>query len=114
MKVIKTKIKDLLIIKKKTFIDKRGSLREIYKENVLSKKFVFEIISKSKKNVLRGLHMQTTKMQGKYVSVLKGKVLDVAVDMRKNSKTFGKHYKIILSEKMQLLSIYLQDFFMVF
>jgi len=106
MKVIKTKIKDLLIIKKKIFKDKRGSLREIYKENVLSKKFVFAIISKSKKNVLRGLHMQTTKMQGKYVSVLKGKVLDVAVDMRKNSKTFGKHYKIILSEK-NATSIYI-------
>ena len=55
--------------------------------------------SRSKKNVLRGLHMQTKKKQGKFVSVLKGAILDVAVDLRKNSKTFGKHFKIDLTEK---------------
>ena len=49
--------------------------------------------------MLRGLHMQTKKQQGKFVSVVKGKILDVCVDCRKNSKTFGKHYKVILSEK---------------
>ena len=79
--------------------DSRGFLREVTLEKYLDKKLIFTLVSKSKKNVLRGLHMQRKKMQGKYVSVLKGKVLDVVVDMRKNLNTFGKHYKIILSEK---------------
>ena len=99
MKIIKTKIKDLLIIKKETYKDNRGYLRELYKEKTLSKKFIFEIISNSKKNVIRGLHLQTNNSQGKYVSVLKGKAFDVAVDLRKNSKTFGQHVSIILSAK---------------
>ena len=99
MKIYKTKFKDLLVFKSQNFYDKRGFLREVTYEKYLNKKLIFTIVSKSKKNVLRGLHMQTKKMQGKYVSVLKGKVLDVVVDMRRNSKTFGKHYKTILSEK---------------
>ena len=99
MKIIKTKIKDLLIIKKETFKDKRGFLRELYRENLLSKKFIFEIISYSKKNVVRGLHLQTKNSQGKFVTVVKGKIFDVAVDLRKNSKTFGKIYNCILSER---------------
>lgn len=99
MKIYKTKFKDLLVFKSKNFNDKRGFLREVTYEKYLNKKLIFTIVSKSKKNVLRGLHMQTKKMQGKYVSVLKGKVLDVVVDMRQKSKTFGKHYKTILSEK---------------
>ena len=56
-------------------------------------------MSKSKQNVLRGLHLQTKNQQEKFISVVKGKILDVVVDLRKNSKTFGKHFKIILSEK---------------
>ena len=99
MKIYKTKFKDLLIFKSKNYYDSRGFLREISLEKYLNKKLIFTLYSKSKKNVLRGLHMQTKKMQGKYVSVLKGKVLDVVVDMRKNSNTYGKHFKIILSEK---------------
>ena len=99
MKIYKTKFKDLLVFKSQNFNDKRGFLREVTYEKYLNKKLIFTIVSKSKKNVLRGLHMQTKKMQGKYVSVLKGKVLDVVVDMRQKSKTFGKHYKTILSEK---------------
>tara|TARA_B100001093_G_C26125478_1_gene716830 strand:- start:33 stop:551 length:519 start_codon:yes stop_codon:yes gene_type:complete len=99
MKIYKTKFKDLLIFKSQNYNDSRGFLREVTFEKYLNKKLIFTIVSKSKKNVLRGLHMQTKKMQGKYVSVLKGKVLDVVVDMRKKSKTFGKHYKAILSEK---------------
>ena len=58
MKIIKTKIKDLLIIKSKTFRDKRGSLRETYRKNIIGKNFPFDIISSSKKNVIRGLHFQ--------------------------------------------------------
>ena len=56
-------------------------------------------MSVSKKNVIRGLHYQKKKNQGKFISVIKGKILDVVVDIRKNSKTFGKHFSIILSEK---------------
>ncbi len=106
MKIIKTKIKDLLIIKKETFKDKRGFLRELYRENSLSKKFIFEILSKSNKNVIRGLHLQKRNSQGKYVTVLNGKAFDVAVDLRKNSKTFGQHVSIILSGK-QNISFYI-------
>lgn len=58
MKIIKTKIKDLIIIKKETFKDKRGFLRELFRENIIPKKFVFDIMSKSNKNVIRGLHLQ--------------------------------------------------------
>ena len=56
-------------------------------------------MSYSKKNVIRGLHIQTKKSQGKFISALKGRVYDVAVDLRKNSKTFGKYFSCILSEK---------------
>jgi dTDP-4-dehydrorhamnose 3,5-epimerase len=99
MKILKTKIKDLLIIEKQTYKDNRGFLRELYKENTLSEKFKFQILSKSKKNVVRGLHIQQKKQQGKYVTILNGKVFDVAVDLRKNSKTFGQHFSLILSGK---------------
>ena len=99
MKIIKTKFKDLLIIKNKRFLDSRGFFREILIEKLLKKKFPFNIISVSKKNVIRGIHFQAKNTQGKFISVIKGKIFDVAVDLRKNSKTYGKHYKIILSEK---------------
>ena len=99
MKVIKTKFKDLIIIQKKYFKDSRGYFLELYKNKIIKKNFPFTCISLSKKNVIRGLHLQTKNAQGKYISVLKGRVLDVVVDLRKNSKTFGEHFKIILSEK---------------
>ena len=110
MKIIKTKIKDLLIIKKETYNDYRGFLRVLYKEKSLSKKFIFDILSSSKKNVIRGLHLQKNNSQGKYVTVLKGKAFDVAVDLRKNSKTFGKHVSIILSSD-QNISFYIPEGF---
>ena len=56
-------------------------------------------MSKSKKNVLRGMHLQTKNQQEKFITVVKGKILDVVVDLRIKSKTFGKHFKILLSEK---------------
>ena len=99
MNKIKTNIKGLIILKGKTFYDARGFLRETFKKKIIKKNLIFTIISKSNKNVLRGLHLQTINAQDKYISVLKGKILDVAVDLRKNSKTFGKHFKLILSEK---------------
>ena len=99
MKKIPTKLKDLYIFKGLNFKEKRGYLRELTIEKLIGKKLIFNILSKSHKGVLRGLHFQSKNSQGKYVSVLKGKILDVAVDLRKNSKTFLRHFKIILSEK---------------
>ena len=98
MKKIKTKLKDLVLVKSKVFSDKRGFFKEIEKKNILKKKFVFDCFSYSEKNTLRGLHLQTTKSQAKFITVVQGKILDVVVDLRKNSKTFGQHYKIVLSE----------------
>ena len=97
--MIKTKIKDLFIIKNKPFKDKRGYFKELIRENIINKKFPFLVMSYSKKNVIRGLHLQSKKSQGKFISVIKGKIFDVAVDLRKNSKNFGKYYGRILSEK---------------
>ena len=99
MKIIKTKIKDLLILKSKNFRDNRGYLREIFRKDILNKNFPFNLISCSNKNVLRGLHFQYKYSQAKLITVTNGKILDVAVDLRKKSKTFGKHFSIILSEK---------------
>lgn len=99
MKIYKTKIKDLLVIKQKNNIDNRGSLREIYNKKLLNKKFIFEYCTTSKKNILRGFHFQSKFQQAKYVNVLKGKILDVVIDLRKRSKTFGKTFKIILSKE---------------
>ena len=99
MKKIKTNLKGLFIIKSKIFYDNRGFLREAFKKKIIKKNLIFAIVSKSKKNVLRGLHLQKKNQQDKCILVLKGKIIDVAVDMRKKSKTYGKHYKIILSDK---------------
>ena len=99
MKITRTKFKGLNIFESKNFFDNRGYFRELSIEKTIKKKLIFTVVSKSKKNVLRGLHMQRTNKQGKYLSVVKGKILDVVVDCRKNSKTFGKNYKIILSQK---------------
>jgi len=99
MKILKTKFKDLLVFKSKNFYDNRGYFRELALEKKIKKRLVFTVVSRSKKNVLRGLHMQQKKQQGKYISCIKGKILDVVVDCRMKSKTFGKHYKILLSEK---------------
>ena len=99
MKIIKTKIKDLLIVKKNTYNDKRGFLRELYRKELFSGNFIFDILSKSKKNVLRGLHLQKRNPQGKYVTVLNGKIFDVAVDLRIKSKTFGHYLSLIISDK---------------
>jgi len=97
--MIKTKFKDLFIIQNKSFKDNRGYFRELIREEKISKKFPFLVMSFSKKSVIRGLHIQQKKSQGKFISVIKGKIFDVAVDLRKNSKTFGKYYQCTLSEK---------------
>ena len=111
MKIHKTKFKNLLVFKSKNFFDNRGHFRELALEKKIKKKLIFTVMSKSKKNVLRGLHMQKKFKQGKYISCLKGEILDVVVDCRKKSKTFGKHFKIILSEK-NCKSIYIPPGFL--
>ena len=99
MKTLKTNFKGLEIFESQNIFDNRGYFREVFIKKKYRNDLIFTVVSKSKKNVLRGLHMQVKKQQGKYVSVVKGKILDVCVDCRKNSKSFGKNYKIILSEK---------------
>ena len=99
MKIIPTKFSGLKVIESKIFKDTRGFFKEDFKKKFFKeKKFIFGCTSSSKKNVLRGLHLQTKFSQAKYLSILKGSILDVVVDLRKNSKTFGKHFKIILSD----------------
>lgn len=101
--IIKTPIKDLVIIQPKVFGDERGFFLETYnkksfEELGLTMEFVQDNHSKSKKGVLRGLHFQTKYTQGKLVRVVKGSVYDVAVDLRYDSETFGQWYGVLLSE----------------
>jgi len=100
MKIFYTKIKGLKIIQGNQFTDNRGSLKVTFHKKTMNfEKFIFEYSVISKKNVIRGLHFQYKFKQAKLIYVLKGKVLDVVVDLRKNSPTYGKYYSIILSEK---------------
>ena len=110
MQIIRTKINDLLIIKQKNNIDRRGNLRETFNKKILKKEFVFEYCTTSKARALRGFHFQHKYQQAKFVNVLKGKILDYVIDLRKNSKTFGKTYKVILSDK-NCLSLYIPEGF---
>ena len=96
--IIKTSFEGLLIIQNKKFNDQRGYFKELLRERQLNKKFPFVVMSFSKRNVVRGLHIQSKNSQGKFVSVIKGKIFDVVLDLRKNSKTFGKIFTSILSE----------------
>ena len=111
MKIKSTKFKDLKIISSPVYYDKRGFFRETFKNNFfLKKKFIFTCVSSSKKNVIRGLHLQKKFAQGKYLSVLKGEIFDVVVDLRKNSRNFGKYFSIRLSDKNGL-SIFIPEGF---
>ena len=104
MKIIKTPIPDLLIVEPDVFNDQRGYFFEVYNQeryfnNNMNMQFVQDNESKSGKNVLRGLHFQKPPFaQGKLVRVIQGKVLDVAVDIRKGSPTYGKHVAVELTE----------------
>lgn len=100
---IETEIKDLYIIESTVFEDDRGYFTETYNYNDfkaagLDMTFVQDNQSKSKKGVLRGLHFQKQNPQGKLVRVIKGEVFDVAVDLRRNSQSFGKWHGVVLSE----------------
>mgnify|MGYP001431011695 FL=1 len=98
MKIIKTYIKDLALIRSPVFADNRGFFKEVDKQNILKKKFIFDCFSFSKKNTLRGLHLQKKKSQAKIITVVQGKILDVVVDLRNKSKTYGKHFAIEISQ----------------
>ncbi len=104
MDIIKTDLEGLLVIHPRVFSDSRGYFFESYKKEVLTgyginTEFVQDNISKSKKNTIRGLHYQVGNYaQGKLCQVISGKILDVAVDIRFNSPTFGKHFSQELSE----------------
>ena len=105
MNVLETKLKDCLIIEPKVFGDDRGFFLETYQSNRyevlagIKVPFVQDNHSRSSKGVLRGLHYQKTKPQGKLVRVVRGKVYDVAVDMRRDSPTYGQWEAVILSEE---------------
>lgn len=105
MKITRTPLNDCLVFETRKFEDDRGIFFEAYQkkrlENALGKEvnFVQDNYSASKQGVLRGLHFQAGKSaQAKLVQVIKGEVLDVVVDMRRDSETFGEHFKIRLSE----------------
>ena len=102
MNIIETAIPDVKILEPKVFGDDRGFFmetfrKEWFKENVADVTFVQDNHSKSSQGILRGLHYQTEQTQGKLVRVTQGEVYDVAVDMRKDSPTFGKHVGVLLS-----------------
>ena len=100
MKLLKTKIIGPKIIKSKIFKDRRGFLKETYRKNILNNiDFPFDVMSYSKKNVLRGLHIQIKNSQAKIITVTHGTIIDIAVDLRKRSKTFGKYVAIKISDK---------------
>ena len=108
--LIKTKFKGLLIVQNKKYDDKRGFFKEILREKEIKKRFPFMVMSSSKKDVIRGLHFQKKNSQGKFISVIKGKIFDVSLDLRKKSKTFGKVFSIILSEQ-NCKSLYIPEGF---
>ena len=104
MTIIETDIKGLYLLKPKIFKDNRGFFLEIYKNDKYIKKlikfnFVQDNHSRSKKNVLRGLHFQITKPQAQLITVMRGHIFDVVVDLRKESKTFGKWYGVELNDR---------------
>lgn len=102
-KLIETTIKDLSVIEIEPFFDDRGYFFEAYNKNDfyklgITKEFVQDNQSKSTKGVLRGLHFQINHPQAKLVRCTKGQVLDVAVDLRVGSPTFGQHFSVLLTE----------------
>lgn len=104
MNVIQTPISGVIIIEPKLFGDQRGFFYELFKTDRYQAcgvfgPFVQDNISRSARGVLRGLHLQNPNCQGKLVSVLRGRVLDVAVDVRRGSPTFGRHVAVELGEE---------------
>lgn len=105
MKIKNTKLKDCIIIEPKVFFDDRGFFIEIFQAQRYSEiaginlAFVQDNYSRSSRGVLRGLHFQRNKPQGKLVRVVRGEIYDVVLDIRKDSSTFGQWDSVILSEE---------------
>jgi dTDP-4-dehydrorhamnose 3,5-epimerase len=104
MQVIRTDIPDVVIIEPKVFGDPRGFFLEAFQSERyaaagIKMPFLQDNLSRSSCGVLRGLHIQNPKAQGKLVTVLRGRVLDVAVDVRVGSPTFGRHVAVELTEE---------------
>lgn len=91
-------IKKPILIKKKKYFDKRGFFQEIFLQKELKIKMIFSAIAFSKKNVIRGLHFQTSNKQTKFIHVIKGRILDVIVNLDKRSRQFGKVNSYYLDE----------------
>ncbi|MDH5645682.1 MAG: dTDP-4-dehydrorhamnose 3,5-epimerase [Candidatus Heimdallarchaeota archaeon] len=107
MKIIKTSLEDVFLIEPKVYLDDRGFFLETFHENSynqlgISHKFVQDNHSGSVQGTLRGLHYQIKQPQGKLVHVIRGTIYDVAIDIRKNSQTLGKHVGVELSEENKL------------
>jgi dTDP-4-dehydrorhamnose 3,5-epimerase len=103
MQVTPTKLSGVLIVEPRVFADERGSFQETfnaarYREAGIDYTFVQDNWSRSKKHVLRGLHYQIEQPQGKLVWCIKGEIVDVAVDLRRSSPTFGQWVSVVLSE----------------
>lgn len=109
MERLATPIPDLILLKPPVFSDNRGDFFEVYNKETFRKigighNFVQDNQSRSAKNVLRGLHFQVAPFeQGKLVRVVQGAVMDVAVDIRVNSKTYLRHFDVVLSDKNNLI-----------
>lgn len=104
MKFLETNIPGVVIVEPKIFGDDRGFFSEVYRkkhfaENGIKETFVQDNLSRSKKDTLRGLHYQLQNPQAKLVMATRGRILDVAVDIRKNSPTFGQYMMVELSEE---------------
>jgi dTDP-4-dehydrorhamnose 3,5-epimerase len=111
MKVIDTLIDDVKIIEPRIFKDARGFFMETFRqswfvENISSVTFVQDNHSQSIANTLRGLHYQLNNPQGKLVRVISGSVIDIAVDLRKSSSTFGHHVAVELSSQNKCTDYY--------
>ena len=104
MQIVKTELAGVVVIEPKTFGDQRGFFLESYQLDRyvaagISLPFVQDNLSRSSRGVVRGLHLQNPNAQGKLVTVIRGEVLDVAVDVRLGSPTFGRHVAVELSDQ---------------
>ena len=110
MHIEKTKFKGLVILRSTIHDDRRGFFKEIYKNKILKKNLIFDCLSHSKKNTIRGLHFQRKNSQGKLITVVQGEILDVVVDLRKKSKTFGEYFSIKIKQNSNF-SIFIPEGF---
>jgi len=109
MKISPTEIPDVLLVEPRVFQDSRGEFMEVFNQRSMAEfgslSFVQDNLSYSKRGVLRGLHYQVEKPQGKLVRCARGKAFDVVVDLRRSSPFFGKHVSLILNERRSMLWI---------